>query len=237
MAENKIETGAPEAAQQMSGAARTAAAAADAFTRVVSCIDGYDPNALKVDKAREAIRACLTPIASTERVAARAALGRVLGADVISTLDVPAHDNSAMDGYALRHADLKAKGDTELRLAGSAYAGRQFAGKLGKGECVRIMTGAVMPRGTDTVVMQEIVQAEGDRIRIPAGQKNRPEPPPRRRGPGTQASRCSRPGSCSARPTLGLIASLGLAEVTVLPAPARGFLLHRRRTAPRSARR
>src|SRR5450759_1308380 len=139
--------------------------------QITSCMDAYDPDALAVDKARAVVRAFLTPVTTNERVAVRSALGRVLGEDIISTLDVPAHDNSAMDGYALRHADLKTAGDTELRVAGSAFAGRQFAGKLGKRECVRIMTGAVMPHGADTVVIQEIVQVEGEKIRVPAGQK------------------------------------------------------------------
>ena len=186
----------------------------DALTRVVSCMDDYDPNALKVEKAREAIRAFLSPVATNERVALRAALGRVLGEDIISTLDVPAHDNSAMDGYALRYADLKTAGDTELRLAGSAYAGRQFAGKLAKGECVRIMTGAVMPRGADTVVIQEIVQVEGDKIRIPAGQKKGQN----RRLAGEDLA-AGKPVLEAGQPVgpaeLGLIASLGLAEVIV----------------------
>jgi len=186
----------------------------DALKRVVSCMDDYDPNALKVETAREVIRALLTPIATNEKVAVRTALGRVLGADIVSTLDVPAHDNSAMDGYALRHADLKTTGETALHLAGSAYAGRQFAGKVGKRECVRIMTGAVMPRGLDTVVIQEIVQAEGDTIRIPAGQKkgqNR-----RLAGEDLAAGKpVLRTGQAVGPAELGLIASLGLAEVTV----------------------
>jgi molybdopterin molybdotransferase len=138
----------------------------------------------------------------------------VLGEDIISTLDVPAHDNSAMDGYALRHADLKNAGDTELRVAGSAFAGRQFAGKLGKRECVRIMTGAVMPKGADTVVIQEIVQTEGDNIRVPAGQKKGQN----RRLAGEDLA-AGKPVLMAGQPVgpaeLGLIASLGLAEVTV----------------------
>ena len=186
----------------------------DALARAVSCIDDYDPNALRVDKAREVIRSFLAPVATNERVAVRAALGRVLGEDIISTLDVPAHDNSAMDGYALRHADLKTAGETELRLAGSAFAGRQFAGKLGKRECVRIMTGAVMPQGADTVVIQEIVQTEGDKVRIPAGQKrgqNR-----RIAGEDLAAGKpVLKAGQAVGPAELGLIASLGLAEVTV----------------------
>jgi molybdopterin molybdotransferase len=222
-AEATAEAGAPAAAAAAATAGHAPAVPAnalartdspDALARVVSCIDDYDPNALKVEKAREVIRSFLTPVSINERVAVRAALGRVLGEDIISTLDVPAHDNSAMDGYALRHADLNATGDTELRLAGSAFAGRQFAGKLGKRECVRIMTGAVMPRGADTVVMQEIVQAEGDKIRIPAGQKKGQNL--RLAGEDLAAGKPVLEAGHALNPAdLGLIASLGLAEVTV----------------------
>ena len=201
-------------ASVISGDALACTVSRDALARVVSCMDDYDPNALKVEKARAVIRSFLAPVATNEKVAVRAALGRVLGEDIVSRLDVPAHDNSAMDGYALRHADLKAAGETELRLAGSAFAGRQFAGKLGKRECVRIMTGAVMPRGADTVVIQEIVQVEGDKVRIPAGQKrgqNR-----RLAGEDLAAGKpVLKAGQAVGPAELGLVASLGLAEVTV----------------------
>jgi molybdopterin molybdotransferase len=186
----------------------------DALARVVSCMDDYDPNALRVERAREVIRSLLEPIATNERVAVRAALGRVLGEDIISTLDVPAHDNSAMDGYALRHADLDATGETVLRLAGSAFAGKQFDGKLGKGECVRVMTGAVMPRGANTVVIQEVVQIEGDAVRIPAGQKQGQHR--RLAGEDLAAGKpVLKAGQTVGPAELGLIASLGLAEVTL----------------------
>src|SRR5687767_5070678 len=142
------------------------------IAQTVSCLDGYDPDALRVDKARQAILACLTPIKETEQVEARAALGRVLGEDIVPSINVPAHDNSAMDGYAVRFSDL-GQNDTLLEEIGSALAGRPFHGKVGPSQCVRIMTGAVMPEGTDTVVIQEIVKKQGNRIAVPAGQKPR----------------------------------------------------------------
>jgi molybdopterin molybdotransferase len=80
----------------------------------------------------------------------RQALDRVLAEDVISPIDVPSHDNSAMDGWALRFDDLAAGGETRLKNIGTAFAGRAFAGKVGAGETVRIMTGAVLPQGVDT---------------------------------------------------------------------------------------
>ena len=182
--------------------------------QVVSCLDDYDPDALKVERAREAIKACLVPIAGTERVAVRSALGRVLAQDIVPTLDVPAHDNSAMDGYAVRAADLAAEGDTVLSEVGTAYAGRKFAGRLEAGQCARVMTGAVMPEGADTVVIQEVVRSEGGRIVVPAGQK--PKQNVRYAGEDLKSGvPVLRPGRLIRPAELGLFASLGMAEVTV----------------------
>src|SRR5689334_16554021 len=111
--------------------------------QIISCLDGYDPNALHVAKAREAMRACLTPVSDTEMVSVRDSLGRILAQDIVPAIDVPAHDNSAMDGYAVRFADL----ERPLREIGTALAGKPFPHAVGAGECVRIMTGAVMPQG------------------------------------------------------------------------------------------
>ena len=181
---------------------------------ITSCMDGYDPDALAVDKARAVIRSFLTPVGSNERLALRSALGRVLGEDIVSTLDVPAHDNSAMDGYAVRHADLKSEGETLLRLAGSAFAGRPFEGRVGPGECVRVMTGAVMPAGAETVVIQEIVRVDGDRVHIPPGQKHGQNR--RLKGEDLALGKAVlRAGQPVGPAELGLLASLGLAEVTV----------------------
>jgi len=180
----------------------------------VSCLDGYDPNALRVDKAREAIRACVAPIDGTERLATRAALGRILAEEIVPAIDVPAHDNSAMDGYAVRAADLEREGETRLEEIGTALAGRPFHGTLGEGECVRVMTGAVMPRGADAVVIQEVVRIEGDSIVVPAGQK--PAQNVRFAGEDLKAGvPVLRPGRALAPADLGLIASLGIAEVNV----------------------
>ena len=182
--------------------------------KIISCMDGYDPNALPVERAREVIRSFLAPVQANERVPVRAALGRVLGADIVSTMNVPAHDNSAMDGWAVRFADLDAKGPTRLVAVGSAFAGHGFAGKLGSGECVRVMTGAVMPEGADTVVIQEDVRTEGNAAIIPPGQKqghNR-----RLAGEDLAEGRIVLKAGQPVRPAeLGLIASLGIGEVTV----------------------
>jgi molybdopterin molybdotransferase len=121
----------------------------------LSTLSDYDPNSMPVETAREYIRAFLSPVTTVERLNIRAALGRVLAQDVISPVNVPQHDNSAMDGYAVRFADLQSDGPTKLKLIGTSFAGRPFTGMAGPGEAVRIMTGAVIPAGTDTVIQQE----------------------------------------------------------------------------------
>ena len=181
--------------------------------QTVSCLDGYDPNALHVDKAVEAIRACLSPVSDTERLPIRESLGRVLGEAIVPSINVPAHDNSAMDGYAVRFSDL-GDGETTLMEVGSALAGRVFQGSIGRGQCVRVMTGAVMPAGTDTVVIQEVARREGARVMIPAGQKKAQNV--RYAGEDLKAGQAVlHPGKRIGSAELGLIASLGTGEVAV----------------------
>ena len=178
--------------------------------QIVSCLDGYDPGALHVAKAREAMRACIAPLSDVESLPIRSCLGRILAQDIVPPIDVPAHDNSAMDGYAVRFADL----DRPLREVGTALAGRPFSGALGAGECVRIMTGAVMPAGADTVVIQEVVKKEGERIVVPPGQKRAQNV--RYAGEDLKTGVAVLQPGKSLRPAeLGLIASLGLGEVRV----------------------
>ena len=180
---------------------------------IAHAIEGYDPDALHVDKARAAIRACLSPITAMERVPVREALGRVLAEDIVPSIDVPGHDNTAMDGYALRFADLGA-GDTVLEEAGAALAGKAFAGTLRAGQCVRVTTGAVMPAGADTVVVQEVVQAKDGKIVIPPGQKAGQNV----RYAGEDLKKgvaVLQPGQLLHPAELGLIASLGIGEVAV----------------------
>ncbi len=170
--------------------------------------------ALSLEEARERIIARLTPVATIERVALRQALGRVLGEDVISSLQVPAHTNSAMDGYAVRSADLPASGEVTLRLIGDAFAGHPFSGEVGAGECVRIMTGGVLPRGADTIVIQEDVSREAGGVRIGTG--HRPGQHVREAGEDLSVgARVLTAGHRLTAADLGLIASLGIAEVGV----------------------
>ena len=108
----------------------------------------YDTQALSVEQARESILESLWPVSGEQRLALRQALGRVLAGDVSARIDVPPQTNSAMDGYAVRHADLS--GSNALRIIGTSWAGRPCARRVEGGEAVRIMTGAVMPAGADT---------------------------------------------------------------------------------------
>ncbi|HEY3635911.1 MAG TPA: molybdopterin molybdenumtransferase MoeA, partial [Caldimonas sp.] len=122
------------------------------LAEIASCVAGYDPKALPVAQAQEFIARLVPRVQAVERLALRSALGRVLARDVVSPIDVPAHDNSAMDGFALRGDELAASGESTFAVAGASFAGARFAGTVGARECVRIMTGAVMPAGLDTVV-------------------------------------------------------------------------------------
>ncbi|MDQ2820260.1 MAG: molybdenum cofactor guanylyltransferase [Pseudomonadota bacterium] len=174
-----------------------------------------DPDALPVRDAQQIIARAITPVNAVERVALRAALNRVLAQDVISPINVPAHDNSAMDGYALRGADLVADAPTCLTIAGIAYAGRPYAESVGTGQCVRIMTGAVMPPGCDTVVPQECVTVADGTVTISPGVVTAGD---NRRFAGEDLARGSaalKQGKIVRPADLGLIASLGIAEVAV----------------------
>ncbi|HHC5059161.1 TPA: molybdopterin molybdotransferase MoeA [Aeromonas veronii] len=140
------------------------------------------------------------------------ALGRVLASDIASPLAVPPFDNSAMDGYAVRLSDLTA--GTPLIMAGKAFAGQPYQGEWPAGHCVRIMTGAPVPPGTDAVVMQEETQADGDRITFLA----QPEPGQniRRAGSDIGKGACVLPAGTRLTPReMPLLASLGIATVPV----------------------
>jgi len=182
--------------------------------RALSCADDYDPNSMPVAKAREVIARFLQPVTATERLSIRAALGRVLAEDVVSPLNVPAHDNSAMDGYAVRFADLKPGGETVFRNVGSSFAGAPFKGTVAAGQCVRIMTGGVVPAGADTIVMQEHVKAEQDRVTVGSGHRKGQNL--RRAGEDLKAGQVALKRGLALRPAeIGLISSLGIGEVAV----------------------
>jgi molybdopterin molybdotransferase len=180
----------------------------------LSCADNYDPESLHVERARELILELLSPVSGHERVFVRQALDRVVAEDVISPIDVPAHNNSAMDGWAVRFGDLAGSGETRLKIVGTAFAGRAFEGIVGAGETARIMTGAILPQGVDCVVVQEVARVEGDSVIIPVGQRR--EQNTRCAGEDLQAGRPAITAGRKLRPAeIGIIASLGIAELSV----------------------
>lgn len=170
---------------------------------------------LSLDDARKAIAAALQPITGSETVPLHAALGRILAEDVLSPIDVPAHDNSAMDGYAFDGAALRHDAALTLQAAGTVFAGAPWAGTLAPGQCLRIMTGAVMPAGLDTVVPLELCRVDGDAVHIApgairAGENRRRAGEDLARGkPALTRGRRLRPAD------LGLLASLGMTQAKV----------------------
>ncbi len=188
----------------------------------LNCADDFDPEAVPVEEARRRILAGLEPLSGFQRVALREGLGRVLAEAVVSPSEVPAHTNSAMDGYALCGADLPTEGLVELVLVGEALAGHPFSGAVGRGACVRIMTGAPIPLGTDTVVMQEQAEVSGGGVRIGTG--HQPGQNVRRAGEDIAlGAEVLVPGRVLTPADLGLLASLSIAEVAVRRRPRVAF--------------
>lgn len=175
------------------------------------CMDDYDPNSMPVVKARQFIKQYLEPVAETEIVTLHESLGRVIAQDILSPANVPNYDNSAMDGYAFNAQDLNT---ASLKVIGTAFAGKAFNGAVANGECVRIMTGAAMPQGADTVAVQEKVFRDGDSIQF----TETPKPRANVRYAGEdlqQGQSVLQAGHLMQPADLGLLASLGVAEVKV----------------------
>jgi molybdopterin molybdotransferase len=182
-------------------------------TKADDCATGDKP-LLSVDEGRQRILDAVGVVDRLERLSLRDAPGRVLAEPVVSAVDVPPFANSAMDGYALRSADCR-DGETRLTVIGSCFAGTPFDSELQPGQCVRIMTGAVLPAGADAVIMQEHVEREENSIRIahrqPAvGENVRYAGEDSRRGDVVLT-----PGTRLGAAEIGLLASVGVAEVPV----------------------
>jgi len=174
-----------------------------------SCMDDYDPNAMPVAKAREFIQQFLNPVSVFETLALAESLGRVLAEDITSPSNVPNYNNSAMDGYALKATDVSA---SRLMVIGTAFAGKAFEGTVADGQCVRIMTGGAIPKGADTVVVQEKTVVDGEFINIIEAPK--PHANVRYAGEDLKLGQTVLATGHLMRPAdLGLIASLGIAEV------------------------
>ncbi|MFM1979621.1 MAG: putative molybdopterin biosynthesis protein moeA, partial [Pseudomonadota bacterium] len=139
------------------------------LAQVAAQLQGYDPQALRADAALQFLQGLVSPVVQHHQVELKQALERILATDVISPINVPAHDNSAMDGFAFDGTQLQTTQALHLTIVGTALAGKAWQGTVEAGQCVKIMTGAVMPAGLDTVVPQELTQQTGNTISIAPG--------------------------------------------------------------------
>jgi molybdopterin molybdotransferase len=185
---------------------------------VVTCMSDYDPESLRVEVASKVVDEFVRPASltlETEIVSIYDSLGRVLASDIISPINVPSADNSAMDGYAFSGTSIVQDGVTSLTMIGKGFAGNAFDGQVSNGQCVRIMTGAVMPAGCDTTIPQELVKVDGEQIQfqssvIKAGDNRR------LKGEDLAIGQAALSAGKIIRPSdLGLIASLGMGSVTI----------------------
>ncbi|MBE0473517.1 molybdopterin molybdotransferase MoeA, partial [Rhodoferax sp.] len=184
--------------------------------QIASELAGYDPQALSADMVNSFLAKLVEAVTEVEQTDIFGALGRVLAADIISPISVPPHDNSAMDGYAFDGAQLTADAALSLKVIGTALAGKAWSGTVQPGECVKIMTGAIMPAGLDTVVPQEFASLLGDQVTVP---KNVLQAGDNRRCLGEdlmQGQPALQKGDLLTPAALGLVASLGISTVPVL---------------------
>lgn len=187
------------------------------IAQIAAELQGYDPQALSAADVNTFLERLVEPVSATEDLPLFSALGRVLAQDVVSPISVPPHDNSAMDGYAFAGDQLVAGQPLTLRVVGTALAGKAWVGTVAAGECVKIMTGAIMPTGLDTVVPQEFTTAAAadGHITIAADVLKTGD---NRRFKGEdlmEGSVALAKGTLLAPAALGLVASLGLPTVTV----------------------
>jgi molybdopterin molybdotransferase len=185
--------------------------------QIAAELAGYDPNSLRADKVNLFLAELVSPILETETVALFDGLNRVLANDIISPISVPPHDNSAMDGFAFRGEQLDNNHPLSLQVVGTALAGKAWQGSVGLGECLKIMTGAIMPEGLDTVVPQEMVTLNAAKTNVTIPPKTLQQGDNRRKAGEDlqQDSPALLKGTNLTPAALGLIASLGLPAVKV----------------------
>jgi molybdopterin molybdotransferase len=188
-----------------------------------SCVDPFEPGMMSLDDALARIESLVVPVHACERLPLRECLGRVNNEAVKSPADVPPLNNSAMDGFAVAVASLDADGVTELEEIGTAYAGQPFEGVCGPGQCVRIMTGALIPEGADAVIMQEQAEIGADgRIRVDGD--HRVNENIRQAGEDVRRGDIVLDAGVRLSPAdLGVLASLGLSKLQVKRKPVVAF--------------
>ncbi len=188
-----------------------------------SCADPSDPQSISVAAALQQITQHVIAISNFEELPIRECLGRYSFEQVKSPINVPAHANSAMDGFAIAFDSLDAQGVTSLKEIGSAYAGVNFEGICGEKECVRIMTGAVIPEGTDTVIMQEQAESVGEGL-VFVDTNHRAGENVRYAGEDISEQQVViEPGASINPANLGVLASLGIASLKVYRKPVVAF--------------
>ena len=185
-----------------------------AIDKQASCDDVFEPELLPVSEAIKRMAAQINPVTETITMPLRQSLGRIVAAPVVSPIDVPAYTNSAMDGFAISSDDLPSSGEKSLRLLGTAWAGKPLNVEVGTGQAVRIMTGGMMPAGTDTVVIQEHASMNGDDVLIDGS--TAPGKNVRMAGEDITAGELIIETGTQVDPAhIGLMASLGIDQVTV----------------------
>jgi molybdopterin molybdotransferase len=191
--------------------------------RQTSCADTFETDAISVDKARDIITQKTTPITKSEKLGLRSCLDRYLAEDIYSPIDVPSHTNSAMDGYAIAGDDLPIKTEQRYSVSGISYAGKPSTNAHKSGHVTRIMTGAVMPKGTDTVIMQEQIEIV-DKLNILIKPEHKKGQNVRQAGEDI-AKDCLvlSKGRKITPADLGILASLGISELKVFSRPRIAF--------------
>lgn len=187
------------------------------LAEIAAKLQGYDPQALDVEGVLKFLSELVTPIEAIEEIEIIQSLQRVVAEDVICPINVPPHDNSAMDGYAFNGAQLDATHSLTLKVRGTAFAGKAWQGDVQFGECVKIMTGAIMPAGLDTVAPQEIctLSPDSSSVTLPKGALQRGDNRRLRGEDLTLGLPALMKGHIITPAAAGLLASLGLPKVKV----------------------
>jgi len=183
--------------------------------QIAAKLAGYNPQAMSADQVTAFLAQLVQPVTEVQQLGLFQALGRMLAADIISPISVPPHNNSAMDGYAFESSQLKPGQGLQLTIVGTVLAGQTWSGRIQSGECLHIMTGAMMPPGLDTVVPQELVTRTATHISLPPDTL-RPGDNCRLKGEDLQQGQPAlHKGELLTPAALGLVASLGIQTVPV----------------------
>jgi len=190
---------------------------ANKINKEISCMDDFDQNSITTDEALKKIFNAISSIEENEIIPIRNALNRILGENIKSKINVPSARNSAMDGYAINKNDIPVDKTNTLKIIGKSLAGKPYINSIKKGECVRIMTGAVMPNGADTVVIQEHASISESNTEIIIDNNTQPKANVRQAGEDISVGDIVLTKGKNLTPAdIGLLASLGLSKISVI---------------------